>query len=112
MQCKTDWAGLAETFSYAALGVLNSLVMSNDSDPLMFLYLFLILAVCSLFALVVTASVSDPALDGTKDPGMEATKDPGLDATNDPGLEASKEEIRMRQTCDIESDEINNNSES
>ena len=78
----------------------------------MFLYLFLILAVCSLFALVVTASVSDPALDGTKDPGMEATKDPGLDATNDPGLEASKEEIRMRQTCDIESDEINNNSES
>ena len=70
----------------------------------MFLYLFLILAVCSLLALVVTASVSDPAL--------EATKDPGLEATNDPGLEASKEEIRMRQTRDIESDEINNNSES
>ena len=103
MQCKTAWAGLAETFSYATLGVLNSLVMSNDSDPLMFLYLFLILAVCSLLALVVTASVSDPAL--------EATKDPGLEATNDPGLEASKEEIRMRQTRDIESDEINNNSE-
>ena len=78
--------------------------MSNDSDPLMFLYLFLILAVCSLLALVVTASVSDPAL--------EATKDPGLEATNDPGLEASKEEIKMRQTHDIESEEINNNSES
>ena len=68
--------------------------MSNDSDPLMFLNLFLILAVCSLLALVVTASVSDPALEATKDPG----------------LEASKEEIKMRQTHDIESDEINNNS--
>ena len=69
--------------------------MSNDSDPLMFLYFFLILAVCSLLALVVTASVSDP----------------GLDPTKDPGLEASKEEIKMRETRDIESDEINNNSE-
>ena len=86
----------------------------------MFLYLFLILAVCSLLALVVTASVSDPALDATKDPaldatkdpGLEASKDPGLDATNDPGLEASKEEIKMRQTRNIESEEINNNSES
>ena len=69
--------------------------MSNDSDPLMFLNLFLILAVCSLLALVVTASVSDPALD----------------ATRDPALDASKEEIKMRQTRDIESDKINNNSE-
>ena len=102
LQCKTDWAGLAETFSYATLGVLNSFVMSNDSDPLMFLYLFLILAVCSLLALVVTAGVSDPDL--------EATKDPGLEATNDPAIDASKGEIKMRQTRDIESDEINNNS--
>ena len=76
--------------------------MSNDSDPLMFLNLFLILAVCSLLALVVTASVSDPDL--------EATKDPGLEATNDPAIDASKGEIKMRQTRDIESDEINNNS--
>ena len=103
MQCKTAWAGLAETFSYATLGVLNSLVMSNDSDPLMFLNLFLILAVCSLLALVVTASVSDPTLDTTKDPDLEAT--------NDPAIDASKGEIKMRQTHDIESDEINNNSE-
>ena len=88
--------------------------MSNDSDPLMFLNLFLILAVCSLLALVVTASVSDPTLDldTTKDPGLEATKDPDLEAINHPGLEASKEKIRMRQTRDIESEEINNNSES
>ena len=69
--------------------------MSNDSDPLMFLNLFLILAVCSLLALVVTASVSEPTMDATKDSG----------------LEASKEEIKMRQTRNIESDEINNNSE-
>ena len=69
--------------------------MSNDSDPLMFLNLFLILAVCSLLALVVTASVSEPTMD----------------ATTDSGLEASKEEIKMRQTRNIESDEINNNSE-
>ena len=68
--------------------------MSNDSDPLMFLNLFLILAACSLLALVVTASVSDPALDATKDPA----------------LDASKKEIKMRQTREIESDEINNNS--
>ena len=88
--------------------------MSNDSDPLMFLYLFLILAVCSLLALVVTASVSDPTLEVTKDPGLEleATRDPGLEATEDPGLGASKDEIKTRQTRDIESDEINNNSES
>ena len=86
--------------------------MSNDSDPLMFLNLFLILAVCSLLALVVTASVSDPTLEATKDPALKASKDPGLDATNDPGLEASKEEIKMRQTRNIESEEINNNSES
>ena len=85
--------------------------MSNDSDPLMFLNLFLILAACSVLALVVTASVSDPALEATKDPGLDATNDPGLEATKDPGLEASKEEIKMRQTRNIESDEINNNSE-
>ena len=86
--------------------------MSNDSDPLMFLNLFLILAVYSLLALVVTANVSDPTLEATKDPGLEATKDPDLEAINYPGLEASKEKIRMRQTRDIESEEINNNSES
>ena len=53
-------AGLADTLSYGALGILNSLVMSNDSDPFMFLYLFVVLAACSFLALVVTACVSSP----------------------------------------------------
>jgi len=52
--------GLADTFSYGALGILNSVVMSKDSDPLMFLYLFIVLASCSFLALIVTACVSDP----------------------------------------------------
>ena len=34
--------------------------MSNDSDPLMFLYLFVVLAACSFLALIVTACVSSP----------------------------------------------------
>jgi len=58
--------GLADTFSYGALGILNSLVMSNDSDPLMFLYLFLVLAACSFLALVVTACVSSPDPETSK----------------------------------------------
>ena len=59
-------AGLADTFSYGALGILNSLVMSNDSDPFMFLYLFVVLAACSFLALVVTACVSSPAPETSK----------------------------------------------
>ena len=40
--------------------------MSKDSDPLMFLYLFIVLASCSLLALIVTACVSDPQPENDK----------------------------------------------
>ena len=50
--------GLSETFSYAALGVINLLVMSDETSQ-MFLVLFLTLAGCSLLAVPITAAVSD-----------------------------------------------------
>ena len=49
--------GLAETFSYAALGVINKVIMSQETNN-MFLHLFLTLAACSLLALPATAAVS------------------------------------------------------
>ena len=49
--------GLAETFSYAALGVINKVILSEETEN-MFLLLFLTLAGCSLLALPTTAAVS------------------------------------------------------
>ena len=49
--------GLAETFSYAALGVINKVIMSEETNN-MFLTLFLTLAACSLLAIPTTAAVS------------------------------------------------------
>ena len=50
--------GLAETFSYAGLGVINLLIMSNETSQT-FLVLFLTLAAFSLLAVPITAAVSD-----------------------------------------------------
>jgi len=53
--------GLADTFSYAFLWVVNSLIMSRDKDPNMFLWLFISLGFCSFLAIFVTFHVScDP----------------------------------------------------
>ena len=49
--------GLSESFSYAALGVINKVIMSEETNN-MFLLLFLTLAGCSLLALPTTAAVS------------------------------------------------------
>ena len=49
--------GLAETFSYAALGVINKVIMSEETNT-MFLTLFLTLAACALLAIPTTAAVS------------------------------------------------------
>ena len=49
--------GLSETFSYAALGVINKVILSEETNN-MFLHLFLTLAGCSLLALPITAAVS------------------------------------------------------
>ena len=49
--------GLAETLSFAALGVMNCLIFSDESSNT-FLILFLTLATCSLISVPVTAGVS------------------------------------------------------
>ena len=50
--------GVSETFSYAALGVINLVVMSGETSNI-FLTLFLTLASCSLLAVPITAAVSN-----------------------------------------------------
>ena len=51
--------GLAESFSYGALGMLNAVIMSDDSDPNMFLIFFITLGVFSLVSVPTTWFVSD-----------------------------------------------------
>jgi len=50
--------GLSDSFSYAALGIINKLIMSKDDDPRMFLWFFMTLATCSFLAIIVTSFVS------------------------------------------------------
>ena len=52
------FSGLADTFSYAFLGIVNKFIMSRDEDPKMFLWLFISLAGCSFLAVFVTSMVS------------------------------------------------------
>ena len=49
--------GLSETLSFAALGVINSLIFSDESTNT-FLILFLTLSACSLISVPITAGVS------------------------------------------------------
>ena len=51
--------GLAESFSYGALGILNAVIMSDDSNPNMFLIFFITLGVFSLVSVPTTWFVSD-----------------------------------------------------
>ena len=52
------FSGLADSFSYAFLGIINAYIMSRDEDPKMFLWFFISLSVCSFLAIIVTSMVS------------------------------------------------------
>ena len=49
--------GLADTFSYIALGAINYTIMSGQNDQMFFL-LFMTLSGCSLLAIPICAAVS------------------------------------------------------
>lgn len=51
--------GLAQSFSYGALGILNKLIMDDDSYDGRFLIFFLALAACSLLSVPTTWFVSN-----------------------------------------------------
>jgi hypothetical protein len=51
-------SGLAESFSYAFLGIVNELILSHEEHPKMFLWLFIALSFCSFLAIIVTKLVS------------------------------------------------------
>ena len=59
--------GLAESLSFAALGVLNSVIMSDDCNPNMFLIFFMTLAACSLVSTPVTWFTSEECKDRDKE---------------------------------------------
>jgi len=50
--------GLADTFSYLALGFINRFIMSKEDDHNMFLWFFIILASFSFLGVIVTRRVS------------------------------------------------------
>lgn len=50
--------GLADSFSYLLLGIINKLIMSQDEDPNMYLWFFITLASCSFLGIFVTSFVS------------------------------------------------------
>ena len=49
--------GLSDSFSYAALGLINTFIISREEDERMFLWFFLTLACCALLAVPVTLAV-------------------------------------------------------
>jgi len=59
--------GLSDSFSYAVVGILNKLIMSQDEDPQTFLWLFLTLASCSFLAIFVSSLVSSEKPEITED---------------------------------------------
>lgn len=71
--------GLADTFGYFCVGIINSLVMSRDEDPKMFLWFFLVLATCSFLTVVVTAMVTNEKLVKTNN----ETKNAEIKSGND-----------------------------
>jgi len=63
--------GLADSFSYAFLGLVNKFIMSNEDDPLMFLWLFVTLSVCSFVAIIVTSLVTPTERAKRKESSLE-----------------------------------------
>jgi len=50
--------GLADSFSYLALGILNKFIISQEEDEKMFLWFFVTLASCSFLGIFVSYFVS------------------------------------------------------
>ena len=63
-------SGLAESFSYAFLGIVNELIMSHEEDPKMFLWLFIALSACSFLAIIVTGMVSTEQQNATDEKNL------------------------------------------
>ena len=50
--------GLAESFTFATLGIINKVLMSEEDDPYMYLYFFLTLAAFSFITVPIQWAVS------------------------------------------------------
>ena len=62
---------LADTFSFSALGVINTLIMDQEGEYT-FLWFFLYLTICSLLLVVVTLNIG--ITQGQEDTSVAANK--------------------------------------
>jgi len=58
--------GLADTFSYLALGIINKFILAKDEDHNMFLWFFITLASFSFLGIIITRKVSSDDVDEVK----------------------------------------------
>ena len=64
----TNFPGLADTFSYLSLGIINKVLMVQDDDENMFLWFFITLACFSFLSVIITRLVSsDGEVDKVED---------------------------------------------
>ena len=59
--------GLADTFSYLALGIINKVFMVQDDHHEMFLWFFITLASFSFLGVIITRLVSSADVDKVED---------------------------------------------